>query len=78
MHVKKKKNTGEKKNCLGKKIHSNIFYVLHNKEFKNKSSVVIFLKAVPMGLRKAIACLRAEIDQCPSLSWDSQVRNPCR
>lgn len=28
-----KKNTGEKK-MLGKKTHSNIFYVLHNKDFK--------------------------------------------
>lgn len=67
MHVKKK-NTGEKKKTAWeKKIHSNIFYVLHNKEFKNKSSVVIFLKAAPLGLSRAIACVRAQIrvPRCP-------------
>jgi len=31
---KKKQNTGEK--LLGEKIHSNIFYVLHNKDCKKK------------------------------------------
>lgn len=40
MHVKKKKKPLEKK-MLGKKIHSNIFYVLHNKDFE-KNTVSLF------------------------------------
>lgn len=40
MHVKKKKQKQNKtleKKMLGKKIHSNIFYVLHNKDFKKNA-----------------------------------------
>lgn len=45
MHVLKENWRKKKKTAWKKKIHSTIFYVLHNKEFKKKSAALLFLPA---------------------------------
>lgn len=41
----KRKLEEKKKTAWKKKIHSTMFYVLHNKEFKKKSAALLFLPA---------------------------------